>query len=1181
MEQNLNRLYTIFHAGVAISLVLVLILGCSGKGGPVAPELEGASAAGTNPDSTELTSPDVQTGSLARPAEIPDKSYIDGEVLVVLHDSSEVSESILRDRPLRLAKTTRLSWGTIFRLEITDGTSVEEMVSLLKTDPGVRFAEPNYIAYPTESTYVPNDPMWEGSDDGNDPKDNVYDQWGHAKLAADVIWNEIKGSDEIIVAVSDTGIYRYHEDLEDNLWINEDEDPGNGIDDDENGWIDDWWGWDCYNSDNEPMDDSGSYHGTSCAGIIAAIQDNEVGCTGIAPQIRIMTLKSLGTYSGTNEAVAESIDYAAVNGADIVSMSLGGSAGSEIVETACNAAWDDGNGVLLVAAAGNGSSSGMLYPAAYDSVMAIGATVPFDNYNNPIDEVRIASGVNGYSWGSNYGPGLDVMGFGEKTVTTFGAHYASYRDGFEADLFSGTSCATPIVSGTLALLHSYFPGADSQWLWDRVVQTSDDLETLGFDTETGNGRVNALRAVYGSDRYSDLEDPMGFVPLDLPNSQAFDSIHDLPGNPFEDTEDLYKVHTGDVGALAVDLEIYTWGENLDLQVFSDPGMTDLVAESTVENHFDSSHEVLNIDVTAGQDLYIRIYSPAEGNSTTYSLTVRHLYDWLSVSGESIAPFFAGGGGTTIPFLKLTFEAGVEATLNELIVSKSGSLPNSSLDEIKLFRDNGNGVFDGSDLLIAQELFPGTNRAVLSGFSEDWTWVEPLVLFVGADILETQQDYLVSFSLENYKDVITSTGITAFYTDFPIGSDFITIGVDNDPPEWVTTTGAQTASGSYNAVRVGWNEAEDLLTPPVMYNIYYTDSLPFDIGSATQLPDVYPTLGGTTDYQYKIIGLPTDVEHHFVVRAEDQSGNEDGNLEIVSATPGSGGDPENPEIVAHYASYWPNQIATNDNYLLITDLIYGLAIVDISDPMNLEMIGNWNVASLSGLACDNDYAYCGSSSGFVVIDITDPENPSLADSDPLGMGSIAAVDGNWAYVTNDNDSTLIPVDVSNPNNVVAHTPLYIDGSGWPYTMAIGGDYFYYSQNWDVGYVIDRTDPANLSLGMEFGGYWLAGVFVEGDYLYTNEMIFNELKIYDLSTSPENPVLIGSCSDGPSGQGYDLVKVGDYIYESVLDYGIVVFDVSDPENPEHVGDVAVEDLTWLATDGVFIYAATMYAGLYVIL
>jgi hypothetical protein len=149
------------------------------------------------------------------------------------------------------------------------------------------------------------------------------------------------------------------------------------------------------------------------------------------------------------------------------------------------------------------------------------------------------------------------------------------------------------------------------------------------------------------------------------------------------------------------------------------------------------------------------------------------------------------------------------------------------------------------------------------------------------------------------------------------------------------------------------------------------------------------------------------------------------------------------------------------------------------------------------------------------------------------------------------------------------------------MAIGGDYIYYSQNWDVGYIIDRTDPADLSLGMEFGGYWLAGVFTEGDYLYTNEAFLNELKIYDLSTSPDNPVLTGSCSDGPSGQGYDLVKVGDYIYESVLDYGIVVFDVSVPENPEHVGDVAVEDLTWLATDGVFIYAATMSAGLYVIL
>jgi thermitase len=562
--------------------------------------------------------------------------YMPNEVLVVLTDTASVSlgTSAFSLFPLRVIKAIDSHWATIYRLGITDGTSVEQMVGKLKLNSNVRIVEPNYILNFLEAPYNPNDPMWNPANPGTDPRSNMWAQWGPAKLGASIVWNESKGDPNVIVAVIDTGVRRTHEDLENNLWINTDEIEDNGIDDDNNGYIDDWWGWNCFEGNNIPFDtNSGNYyHGTGCAGVIAATQNNGKGISGIAPGCKVMAIRAdMNDGSTCESTVCEALNYAKDNGAAIISMSFGVIYATEILDQETAAIWDNGNGPIMLASAGNEDNTNVYSPARCDSVIAVGATIPWSGGGGPVDEGRIHNGWNGWWWGSTYGPKLHIMGFGERTYSTYGSGDNQYWDGVNHWFFNGTSCACPTTAGVMALVMSFHPGETGQWYWDRIQDTSDDLDVPGFDDQTGWGRVNALRAVYGSDRYSAWEDGDGFVRVSLDSTSAafnqplYDSIHDVsPSNSFADTQDLYKITCGLDATFRIYLDIFTWGEDLDMELYSDKAMTDLIQSSTGPNHATSSFHEMTVDGQALMSYYLKVYSPALGNSTMYGLTMEYL-----------------------------------------------------------------------------------------------------------------------------------------------------------------------------------------------------------------------------------------------------------------------------------------------------------------------------------------------------------------------------------------------------------------------------------------------------------------------------------------------------------------------------------------------------------------------------
>jgi subtilisin family serine protease len=270
------------------------------------------------------------------------------------------------------------------------------------------------------------------------------EQWalqGDAPMGIDSAWRQTTGAD-VTVAIIDSGIDLGHPDLAPNLWTNPGEIPGNGVDDDSNGYIDDVHGYDFIDGDGTPQDANG--HGTHVAGIVGARGGNGIGGAGVAWRARLMAVRVLdGQARGTTAGVADGIHYAVDNGARIINLSLAGPTSTPDLENAVRYA--QARGVLIVAAAGNDGldlTNSPTYPAAYgeDNVLGVAATTR----------------DGGLSSVSDYGPGADVAAPGEQILST------ALGGGYEWR--TGTSMAAPAVAGALVLLAAARPDLDGNGL---------------------------------------------------------------------------------------------------------------------------------------------------------------------------------------------------------------------------------------------------------------------------------------------------------------------------------------------------------------------------------------------------------------------------------------------------------------------------------------------------------------------------------------------------------------------------------------------------------------------------------------------------------------------------------------------------------------------------------------------
>jgi thermitase len=337
-------------------------------------------------------------------------------------------------------------------------------------NPHVTFAEPDYLAYAQEDPGAA-DPFF-GKQWGLDNTGQEYDGrrgTEDADIDAPEAWDFATGSADVRIAILDSGIDPNHPDLEGKL-----------VDD-----VIDFSG-------SLTVDDNYG-HGTHVAGIAAAKTNNGEGVAGVGYDASLLNVKVLGDEGwGASSWVAEGIVWATDNGAQVMNMSLGFYRKSRTLEAAVDYAWN--SGVLLVAAAGNDGTSRKLYPAAYPNCMAVAAT---DDDDQRVDEP-------GW-WASNYGEWVDVAAPGLFIYSTFPTHDYFLGKALHYDYGSGTSMATPHVSGLAGLLFGQDPLRTNAYVRSLIEGTADPIPGTG--TYWVHGRINACNAVGGECAYGGQEPP--------------------------------------------------------------------------------------------------------------------------------------------------------------------------------------------------------------------------------------------------------------------------------------------------------------------------------------------------------------------------------------------------------------------------------------------------------------------------------------------------------------------------------------------------------------------------------------------------------------------------------------------------------------------------------------------------
>jgi subtilisin family serine protease len=350
------------------------------------------------------------------------------------------------------------------------------IMAALERDPRVRYAEPNVRVHAFVQPDDPSFPALWGLDNGGQAVNGTTGK-PDADIDAPEAWAVSTGSAAVTVGVIDTGVDYTHPDLASNIWVNPGENcPGcrtDGVDNDGNGYVDDWHGWDFKNDDNNPFDDNG--HGTHVAGTIGAVGDNGTGVTGVNWTVGIMPLKFLGADgSGDAADAVRAVLYATAMGAKVTNNSWGGDGYSQALADAIAQA--DAHGSLFVAAAGNSfanTDTSANYPSGYElpNVVAVAATDQND----------------ARAWFSNYGRRTVDLG-------APGTNIFSTKPGASYQYLDGTSMATPQVTGAAALAWAAFPSATAAGVKALLFRTVDANASLAGNTTTG-GRLNIGNAV--------------------------------------------------------------------------------------------------------------------------------------------------------------------------------------------------------------------------------------------------------------------------------------------------------------------------------------------------------------------------------------------------------------------------------------------------------------------------------------------------------------------------------------------------------------------------------------------------------------------------------------------------------------------------------------------------------------
>jgi thermitase len=418
--------------------------------------------------------------------------HVPGEVIVKFKNGEEksfLSIKRLQSMGVKSHREVKLSYGKLAVLTLENNKSVDTLLGQLKNDPSIEYAEPNFIytvnpikaeksahikkllksPFTDFTAPTPDDPsfgrLWGLRNTGsNEPQGSVGVEGSDVNALN--AWDLTKGSKAVKIAVIDTGVDYNHPDLKDNMWVNAKEANGKaGVDDDGNGFIDDIRGYDFANNDADPMDGNG--HGTHCSGTIGAVHNNRIGVAGVMSDVTIVAIKFLTDEgSGSLEGAIKAIDYATLMNVDLMSNSWGGGGRSQALLDAIERA--SAKGIIFTAAAGNSSSnndSSPSYPASYETANMV--------------SVAATTAQNTLASFSSYGRNSVHIG-------APGHNILSTVNGGGYDIYSGTSMATPHVSGVLGLLLAKEGRLPHATLRERLTMTGVPVAGLRGKTVTAS-----------------------------------------------------------------------------------------------------------------------------------------------------------------------------------------------------------------------------------------------------------------------------------------------------------------------------------------------------------------------------------------------------------------------------------------------------------------------------------------------------------------------------------------------------------------------------------------------------------------------------------------------------------------------------------------------------------------------
>ena len=353
---------------------------------------------------------------------------------------------------------------TVYRAHYAAPVPVAKAAAALRSTGLVQYAEPDFYGTPT---YTPNDPQ-------------AVQQYALAQIHAIDAWDTQKGDTTVLIGIVDTGVDFQHPDLAANIQRNY-ADPINSLDDDNDGYVDNYHGWDMVGAlfnqpvgDNNPYGGGASYHGTHVAGDASAVADNGIGVAGVGFRCRLLAVKCAGdNHGGYIINGYAGLVYAADHGCDIINCSWGILGFPDLGQDAINYATFN-RGALVVTAAGNNGVADPFSPAGFENVLTVGAVGPGD--------VKVGF--------SNYGVNTEVFAPGLQIFSTLpGGNYGNN---------SGTSMAAPVAAGAAGLVKAQFPTYSGEQVGQQLRMTCDNIDAAnnaGYAGLLGRGRVNAQRAI--------------------------------------------------------------------------------------------------------------------------------------------------------------------------------------------------------------------------------------------------------------------------------------------------------------------------------------------------------------------------------------------------------------------------------------------------------------------------------------------------------------------------------------------------------------------------------------------------------------------------------------------------------------------------------------------------------------